>query len=1168
MVNTFTSKCKLKKDARHVLCLGLLWVVTFLVPRSLMGQPIFFNQISQEDGLRNGNVRAIVKDFQGFVWIGTEDGLHRFDANQMKIYRHRESDSLSLSGNFILGLYEDTFHNLWVGTLEGGLCLYDRNSDTFRRYAFPSEAKTASKAVRNITQAKDGYLYVGSDDLFRSKLGDPATMEFERVNIHADSFPMTGARVLVVAEGEGPNILVSINTKGLHNYNIASGQSSIHPISEIEHDIQTLYYDRHRNLIWAGTWRNGLLVYNPATKKRRWFRADQPGGLKSNFIASIAGDSEGNIWIGTDNGLTLIPPEADPWKLETMNTFLQDQEDRSGIQGTIVKIVYVDKEDLVWVGMYYEGINVYDRKAMNFGSLPIAIGGERSSVKYGNINAIQEDKRGGVWLGVDGGGLFHLKGKLGSRDAAVELVTACSNTDKIKSLKVDEQGNLWVGTWGDGVSRVDAQTGKCSVLSDLNRMIGREVLSVNTDLSGNLWIGTFDKGLYRYNITQGDVKRIRSADGGKNPVDRINSILVDGSNNVWIGREVGGLGFLKAGLDAYTYIEAEHLDPRTTILSLYIDAEGIVWIGAASKGLVRYDPQTKTSQLFGEESGLANSYVQAIQEDSLQRIWISHNMGLSVFHKQNQTFTNFSRSNGLSASQYNRNSVVRLSDGRLAFGNIRGVNFFDPARFRKQEKTIPMVFTKFLLNNVEQQAGSGVLPQNITTIEEVRLEHNQNSFGIEFASLEYDFAQFREYAYMLEGYDAGWNRTDNSRRLISYTNLEPGEYTFRVRIAKNSDELVSGSKDVRIVIVAAWWQTVSFKLLVAALAAAIILVVFRIRMRFLISQRRQLGQKVQERTMELNKLNSLLQSQIEEINSMNRMLQTHQKEIVEKNNEIQAQNEELVSQNEQIVEQHESLSLAQAQLKEVNINLEHIVNARTEELQRTIKDLNKTVFELDRFVYSASHDLSAPLKSIRGLVELIMMEKDPATVLSYSNHIKSTALKLETVIRSMVDYARNTHALVKAEKFRLKDLIDEVVAELSFWPEAIRINYLNLVPDDLVIMSDKARIKVILHNLITNGIKYSDRNKESNWVKFECKTIENDFQLTVTDNGIGIRKEYLDKIFKMYFRATETSKGSGLGLFIVSEVIDKIGGNISVQSEFGVETKFEVLIPNKMVSNA
>ena len=137
------------------------------------------------------------------------------------------------------------------------------NNDTFRRYTFASEPKTASRGVRNIMQGRDGYLYVGSDDLFRAKLTDPASMEFERVSIQTDPSPMTGARVLVVTEGEGPNILVGINIKGLFNYNIVSGQSSVHPITEIEREIQTLYFDRRRNLLWAGTWRNGLLVYNP-----------------------------------------------------------------------------------------------------------------------------------------------------------------------------------------------------------------------------------------------------------------------------------------------------------------------------------------------------------------------------------------------------------------------------------------------------------------------------------------------------------------------------------------------------------------------------------------------------------------------------------------------------------------------------------------------------------------------------------------------------------------------------------------------------------------------------------------------------------------------------------------------------------------------------------------
>ena len=1141
-----------------------LWFITMaLTP--LRSQPVFFNTITQQDGLRNGNVRSMVRDFQGFVWIGTEDGLHRFDGNQMKIYRQREGDSLSISSNFILGLYEDTLHNLWIGTLDGGLCLYDRLQDNFIRIKFDGDNKTITRAVRAIIQGNDNYLYVGSDQMFRASIGPATEMIFKSVQLQKDSEITAGTRVLEIVKDTEQTLLISINTQGLFNYDINTGKSSTHPISMITNDIQTLFVDRGRNVLWAGTWRDGLLAYDQSTHQYRWFRAEGKNPtIKSNFIASIKGDSEGNVWIGTDNGLTLIPRETDIWKTTSLTTFLQDQEDRSGIQGTVVKTVYVDNQDLVWVGMYYEGVNVYDRKAMNFGSLPIAMG-EGSAIKYGNINALDEDRDQGLWVGVDGGGLFYLQGKLGETNANVQSIP-CRSADKIKCLKGDNEGNLWIGTWGNGVARFDLKSRTCYELPAVNAIVGKEVLSINVDQSGNAWIGTFDKGLFRYNTRDQKITKItRKVDDG-NTVDRVNTISVDVDNNVWVGREVGGLSLLKEGEDAYSFIKTQHLSPRATVLSSFIASDGIVWVGVAGKGLVRYDPKTNTSDLYGEESGLANSYVQAIREDNLQRIWISHNMGLSVFYKQNGTFTNFSKSNGLLASQYNRNSVVRLTDGRLAFGNIRGVNFFDPARFRKQEKEIPLVFTKFRLDNVEQTAGSAVLPQNITTIKNIRLEHDQNSFGIEFASLEYDFAQFREYYYMLEGYDEKWQRTDNARRLIAYTNLSPGDYTFKVMIAKNSDEVVSGSNEVRITIVPAWWQTLWFRTLAVVLAVGIIFAAFRIRMHFLLSQRRELARKVEERTIELNKVNKVLQSQLEEINTMNNMLHKQGEEIQEKNNEIQAQNEELLSQNEQILDQHDRLSRAQQQLKEVNANLESKVSERTEELQRTIKDLNKTVFELDRFVYSASHDLSAPLKSIRGLVELIIMEKNPTTILQYSGHIKNTALKLETVIRSMVDYARNAHVLVKAEKFHLKQLIDEVVSELSFWPEAAKINYLNLVPDDLMIISDKARIKIVLLNLVTNGIKYSDRNKESCWMKFECKSVDADYQLTVTDNGIGIQKEYLDKIFKMYFRATETSKGSGLGLFIVSEVIDKIGGNISVHSEYGKQTRFEVVIPNRSAS--
>jgi ligand-binding sensor domain-containing protein len=503
---------RLMQGSLACLCL-ILWFVTGALT-TLYSQPIFFNTITQQDGLRNGNVRSIVKDFQGFVWIGTEDGLHRYDGNQMKIYRNREGDSLSISSNFILSLYEDSKHNLWIGTLDGGLCIYDRGLDNFRRYIFEGDTKTTNRGVRTIEEGNDNYLYVGSDNMFRAKISELWEMRFDKVHVQKDSASTAGTRVLSIVQAENPNLLVSVNTRGLFKYNVNTGESSIHPISKITEDIQSLFIDKRRNVVWAGTWRDGLLAYDQSTNQYRWFRSEgKDAVIKSNFIASIAGDSEGNIWIGTDNGLTLIPPDTNIWKTTLLTTYLQDQEDRSGIQGTVVKTVYVDDKDLVWVGMYYEGVNVYDRKAMNFGSLPIAIG-EGSAIKFGNINALAEDKDKGLWLGVDGGGLFYLEGKLGETHSTLKSIP-CKNADKIKSLKVDHEGNLWIGTWGHGVTFVKSNTRTCEELPLVNSLVGREVLSINVDRSDNTWIGTFDKGLFRYNSRDKKITKItRKEDDG------------------------------------------------------------------------------------------------------------------------------------------------------------------------------------------------------------------------------------------------------------------------------------------------------------------------------------------------------------------------------------------------------------------------------------------------------------------------------------------------------------------------------------------------------------------------------------------------------------------------------------------------------------------------------
>lgn len=1136
--------------------------VAFLFVHFAVAQTIFFNNIAQEQGLRNGNVRAVLKDYQGFVWIGTEDGLHRFEGTSMKIYSKVEGDSTSLGGNFILCLFQDSRHNLWVGTLDGGLNCYNRQKDSFKQYLLPGNNNlTETLTIRSLNEGKDKHLYVGTNNLFRSKIGHPDSMQFKHVFFTTDTMPKTLNRFNAITHDLDSNLLVSVNSKGLFTFDLRSGKSYPHPISELDRYISSIYVDRSRNLIWAGLWKSGLIVYDLLTGKHIQAKeGSDEKSLRNNFVPSVAGDARGNIWLATDNGLSMVSGDVDPFGKLVISTYLPGKSDNTRIHGSIFKTVYVDSDDKVWAGTIYEGVNLYDKNSMNFGSMNISTD-VNSPLSYGNINALQEDHQGRLWLGLDGGGLYRFTGSFNnSKDYSLNHISVPENITKIKALKI-EHDNLWIGTWGNGLLRYNTVTGSCKKIdttpSGIN--IGTEVMSLATDASGNLWIGSFDKGLFRYRITDGQVLEVKQPDTNLNQIDRINAIYVDKTENVWLGKDVGGLNLLLKGDTSYRTITTNHLKPSTTVSSIYQDGSGVVWAGSPNMGLIRYDPRDNSSEVFSDKQGLTSLAIHAIEEDNLNRLWVSHNAGISMFDKKLKAFRNFGSSNGISTGQFNNNSSVRRSNGQMVFGHIHGTNSFTPGDFTENKVTPPMVFTRFFVDNVEQLPGTGILDESIITAQHVTLRHDQNSFSIEFAALSFTLSDHEQFVYMLEGFDTDWQPVMR-RRLISYTNLEPGSYVLKVKARGGSNDDRSKVLRLPVTIVPAWWQTVWFRVLLGGALIVSALIFHTLRIRFLLRQKALLEAQVKARTQKLNEANQQLQSRIEEIHAMNVRLQHQQHEIFDKNNEILAQNEELQSQNEQIVQQQENLVNAREQLREINTNLEMTVAARTEELKHTINDLNKTVFELDRFVYSASHDLSAPLKSIHGLVELIKLEADHDRILVYTDYIKRTVLKLEDVIKSMIDYARNTHTLVKRENVNLKSLIEEVTSELAFWQEASKLTFINLVDENSQVHTDTARLKVILHNLVSNGIKYRDPNKDDCWIKFEYTPSDRSWNLSVTDNGIGIREQYLDKVFNMYFRATESSKGSGLGLFIVKETLRKINGTISVESELGNYTRFSLKV--------
>ncbi len=310
-------------------------------------------------------------------------------------------------------------------------------------------------------------------------------------------------------------------------------------------------------------------------------------------------------------------------------------------------------------------------------------------------------------------------------------------------------------------------------------------------------------------------------------------------------------------------------------------------------------------------------------------------------------------------------------------------------------------------------------------------------------------------------------------------------------------------------------------------------------------------EELHEKDLEQNRM---LKDSLEKMKSL-------AEELQRRDEETQQLNEELRAANDQLLAQKEELESAQTQLIDMNANLEGLVVERTEKLKKTVDKLNKLVSELDRFVYSASHDLSAPLKSILGLLNIARKDPDKNQIDMYLQHMEKSIYNLEDVITSLISYSRNSRLEVHLEPIPLKELVNGVISELVFLPLAETIAFKVLIADELSVISDRQRLKVILHNLINNGIKYADSERKESFVQIDCNVDDENYHLTVADNGIGIEPDQFQKVFEMFYRGTEKSKGSGLGLFIVKETVSALNGDVGVESEPGKGTIFTVRIP-------
>lgn len=1092
---------------------------------------LLFKHLSVDEGLSQPTINAIVSDKLGFVWIATEDGLNRYDGNEFRIFRHDAQDSTSISHSVVYALAEDTVTgNLWIGT-SGGLNYYNHAAERFNLVPLNNGPGTFASLYVDYTRNRIWIAYgLGGICYYNIKTGTLHNVDHPGLKeIFALSIQVHGDKAYVGTLDHGLKIY-DIAHDAVATYNATTSPS-------VDNEIRTLYADK--DCLWLGTKDAGLqrFGYGEDTVQSNTFNL----GTRNRGIWSLAMDKDGQVWVGTDGaGLVVYSPRTGAFR-----NFTRSETDSHSLNDNTLRAMYIPPAGGAWIGTYDGGVNYYAALPIRF-RLFEETTGNGTLPKHPSITAFAEDRTGKIWIGTADGLSYLENGKV----HPFGRLLPTEHTEVILALCPDRYGGVWVGLYRQGLIYVDKHKRVTRYRNDPQNpasLSENSAWTIAEDSLGFVWVGT-DNGLNRFDpATRKFLNFRQKPEGNMKALFDINltlrALLVMADGTIWVGvfGELMRYSYKTDQVSRFAVItdgDKEIRDVR--VISLCEDRRHRLWIGTYGDGLCTFDDTTQKFSIISERENLPNNFILAIQPGAGNDMWMSTNVGLSHYDTRKGIFLKFDENYGVQGNTFKRNSSYRLRNGDLMFGGTNGFNIFTPITLTPDFYDLNIALTDFRIFDKSIKPGDRLLPKSITALDKITLPYNDSrSISFRFSALHFVSPAQIKYEYKLENLLDTWQKAGKDHT-VTFTSLQPGTFRFVLRASFN-EQTWGPEKIIEIVILPPWYKTALARLTLAAFLALSTVVFFRLRTSALIRQKRNLESRVQEQNKEIKEQND---------------------ELAAQNEELTQRHEQMASQREEIAAQNEILTETQRQMADLNRGLERLVQERTQSLDNTIRQLNKTIYELDAFVYSASHDLIAPLKSVMGLINL-SRQVNPGNEehTRYLDYMEASIKKLDDVIKSMIQFSRNSNAELITERVNLREAVEEVVNDLRYMKEFDKISFAIVVDPAATVMIDAQRLKIIVTNLVSNAIKYADPSKTQKEVKIQFENGNTSWKLYVSDNGIGIDKKYLSRVFEMFYRATERSQGSGLGLYIVKETVDRLKGEIFVDSEKGKWTRFELIFP-------
>lgn len=760
---------------KNTFCVLACFFITIFCQAQSVEEHYYFKNLSIRNGLSQNTVNAILQDRKGFMWLGTKDGLNRYDGLSFRKFKHDAANPRSIGNSFITSLYEDFNGNIWVGT-DAGVYIYYPEKEAFEEFDCQSLEKTRiERSVSMIAGDKQGRVWIAveAQGMFcydaRQKLLRNYPLSEISSNIKCFTFD------------SGGTLWLGFYGDGL--YYSKDNLATVHPYGspedgkrEFEGGVVTKIVQGNYNCLYIGSVKEGVSELNLTSGQVRNLLAIDESG-ESIFCRDLLPYSDNELWIGTESGIYI-------YNLRTAQ-FIHLRAslyDSYSLSDNAIYALYKDREEGLWIGSYFGGVDYYPRQYTYFAKYyPKNIA---NSLHGKRVREFCRADDGTLWIGTEDGGLNHFNPKT----KEFHFFEPSAGFTNIHGLCMDGS-HLWVGTFSKGLRVIDTRTGV--VLRTYTEghtphsLNDNSIFSICRTSAGEIYLGTLF-GLLRYNRTQDNFDRIPELNG-----KFVYDIKEDSYGNLWLATYANGAYCYDVSVRRWkNYVfdaEDEKSLPYDKVLSVFEDSYRQIWLTTQGGGFCLFHPDTETFTRYGLKDGLPNDVVYQIVEDDDRFLWLTTNNGLVRFDPKTMEMKVFSTANGLPTNQFNYRSGFKDEAGNIYLGSINGFVAFDPRTFAENRQVPAVAITDFLLFNKEVPVGEtdSPLKSSITFSDKVVLTADQNSFSFRIAALSYQAPRMNKLMYKLEGFDEGW-LTIGESPLVTYSNLGYGDYVFKVK-ASNSD---------------------------------------------------------------------------------------------------------------------------------------------------------------------------------------------------------------------------------------------------------------------------------------------------------------------------------------------------------------------------------------------